>query len=211
MHEIFRDTTVIPILTVENPNDAVPLARALVRGGLRVIEVTLRTPGALGAIEAIARQVPEACIGAGTLLSVADFGRARDAGARFLVSPCLTPDLAAAGLGSMLPYLPAVVTPSEVLAARELGFSLLKFFPAVPAGGTAMLRALAPVFQGVVFCPTGGVTGENAAEFLALPNVPMVGGSWMVPAAALSSGDWAAIERAAAVAAALRPAKTVQR
>jgi 2-dehydro-3-deoxyphosphogluconate aldolase/(4S)-4-hydroxy-2-oxoglutarate aldolase len=204
MHEIFRGTTVIPVLTIARVADAVPLAASLLRGGLRLIEVTLRTPDALAAIRAIAHDVPDIVVGAGTVLTGADASRAREAGARFLVSPGLTPELAAAGLASGLPYLPGAVTASEVIAARDLGFSLLKFFPAAAAGGVELLRAYAPVFAGVAFCPTGGVTAENAGAYLSLANVPMVGGSWMAPAEAVAAGDWRRIEALARAAAALR-------
>lgn len=204
MDDIFNETIVIPVLTIKRAADAVPLARALVRGGLKVIEVTLRTPDALAAIGEIARAVPEAIVGAGTVLTVADVSRAVAAGARFLVSPGLTPDLAAAGLASDLPYLPGAVTPSEVIAARETGFPLLKFFPAVASGGVATLRAYEAVFAGIAFCPTGGITAENAGEYLALGNVPMVGGSWMAPPQAVSAGDWGRIEALAREAARLR-------
>ncbi len=184
--------------------DAVPLASALLRGGLSVIEVTLRTPEATDAIRAIAGHLPEAVVGAGTVLSGADVTRAVAAGARFLASPGLTPDLVAAGLGSELPYLPGAATPSEVIAAREHGFSLLRFFPAEAAGGIAALRQLAPVFPGIAFCPAGGLDGARAADYLALPNVPLVGGSWMAPAEAIAAGDWAGIEERARQAALLR-------
>ncbi len=204
MDDIFSETAVIPVLTIERGADAVPLARALVRGGLRVIEITLRTPDALQAITEIARAVPEAVVGAGTILTAADVSRAVAAGARFLVSPGLTPDLAAAGLASDLPYLPGVVTPAEIITARELGFPLLKFFPAAAAGGIATLRAYEPVFAGIAFCPTGGVTVENAGDYLALGNVPMVGGSWMAPAPAIHNGDWGRIEALAREASRLR-------
>jgi 2-dehydro-3-deoxyphosphogluconate aldolase/(4S)-4-hydroxy-2-oxoglutarate aldolase len=151
MHEMFRDVAVIPVLTIARAADAVPLAEALLRGGLRVIEVTLRTPAAAEAIAEIRRRVPDVVVGAGTLLKGADIGRAVAAGARFLVSPGLTPELAAAGLASERPYLPGVVTPSEVMAARDLGLSLLKFFPATGAGGVDTLATYAPVFPGVAF------------------------------------------------------------
>lgn len=206
MHQLFRGISVIPVLTIARAADAVPLAAALQRGGLRSIEVTLRTPEAPAAISAIARELPEMIVGAGTVLTAADVGRAVEAGARFLVSPGLTAELAAAGLASDLPYLPGVVTPSEVMAARALGFSFLKFFPAAASGGVEALRALAPVFAGIAFCPTGGVGAENARDYLALPNVPMVGGSWMTPADAVAAGDWARVEELARQAAALRPA-----
>jgi 2-dehydro-3-deoxyphosphogluconate aldolase/(4S)-4-hydroxy-2-oxoglutarate aldolase len=205
MHEVFQGTTVIPVVTIARAADAVPLAEALLRGGLRVIEVTLRTPEAPAAIRAIARALPDVVVGAGTVLTGADVTRAVEAGARFLVSPGLTADLVAAGLGSELPYIPGAVTPSEVIAARETGFSLLKFFPAEAFGGIEALRQLAPVFPGIAFCPTGGVGADNAAHYLALANVPMVGGSWMAPAAAVAAQDWAGIEDNARRAAGLRP------
>jgi 2-dehydro-3-deoxyphosphogluconate aldolase/(4S)-4-hydroxy-2-oxoglutarate aldolase len=203
MHEVFQGTTVIPVVTIARAADAVPLAEALLRGGLRVIEVTLRTPEAPAAIRAIARALPDVVVGAGTVLTGADVTRAVEAGARFLVSPGLTADLVAAGLGSELPYIPGAVTPSEVIAAREHGFSLLKFFPAEAFGGIEALRQLAPVFPGIAFCPTGGVGAENAAQYLSLPNVPMVGGSWMAPAEAITAQDWAGIEDKARRAAGL--------
>ena len=197
MHAIFRETKVVPVVTIENAADAVPLARALARGGLNVIEVTLRTPAAPNSIAAIARDVPEVMVGAGTILRGSDVTRALAAGARFLVSPGLTPELAAAGLASEVPFIPGAITPSEVIVARELGFSFLKFYPAAGAGGVATLRNYALVFAGTVFCPTGGVTGENAREYLALPNVPLVGGAWMAPPEAILAGDWSGItERA---------------
>jgi 2-dehydro-3-deoxyphosphogluconate aldolase / (4S)-4-hydroxy-2-oxoglutarate aldolase len=203
MHEIFQGTSVIAIVTVTRVADAVPLAAALLRGGLRVIEVTLRTPEATAAIRDIARRLPDAVVGAGTVLTGADVTRAVEAGARFLVSPGLTPDLVAAGLASDLPYLPGAVTPSEIIAARERGFSLLKFFPAAASGGIEALRQLAPVFPGIAFCPTGGVNSDTAPAYLALPNVPLVGGSWLAPEAAIAAGDWAAIEAGARQAARL--------
>jgi 2-dehydro-3-deoxyphosphogluconate aldolase/(4S)-4-hydroxy-2-oxoglutarate aldolase len=197
MHAIFRATKVIPVVTIEREADGVPLARALARGGLNVIEVTLRTPAAPAAIAAIARDVPEVMVGAGTILRDSDVTRAIAAGARFLVSPGLTPELAAAGLAAEVPFIPGAVTPSEVIVARELGFSLLKFYPAAGLGGVTTLRNYALVFAGTAFCPTGGVTGENAEEYLALPNVPLVGGAWMATPEAIAAGDWAGItERA---------------
>jgi 2-dehydro-3-deoxyphosphogluconate aldolase / (4S)-4-hydroxy-2-oxoglutarate aldolase len=197
MHPIFRQTKVIPVVTIERESDAVPLARALARGGLKLIEVMLRTPAALAAIAAIAHDVPEVVVGAGTILRDSDVTRALAAGAHFLVSPGLTPELAAAGLASEVPFIPGAITPSEVILARDLGFSFLKFYPAAGAGGVATLRNYAAVFAGTVFCPTGGVTGENAADYLALPNVPLVGGAWMAPAEAILAGDWSGItERA---------------
>jgi 2-dehydro-3-deoxyphosphogluconate aldolase/(4S)-4-hydroxy-2-oxoglutarate aldolase len=204
MDEIFEQTTVIPVLTIESVEDAIPLARALVRGGLTRLEVALRTDAAPAAIAAIARELPDAVVGAGTLLRPADVTRAVEAGARFLVSPGFTPSLVAAGLASGLPYIPGVCTPSEVMAARELGCSLLKFFPAASFGGPATLAALAPVFRGVAFCPTGGITQESAPQYLRLPNVPMVGGAWMVPSADLAARNWDRITSLARSAASLK-------
>jgi len=204
MDEIFEQTTVIPVLTIEAIEDAVPLARALVRGGLTRLEVALRTDAAPGAIAAIAHELPDAVVGAGTLLRPTDVTRAVEAGARFLVSPGFTPSLVASGLASGLPYLPGVATPSEVMAARELGCSLLKFFPAASLGGAATLATLAPVFRGVAFCPTGGITEETAPQYLRLPNVPMVGGSWMVPPSDLATRNWDRITSLARRAANLR-------
>jgi len=205
MHALFRGVAVIPVLTIEREAHAVPLARALLDGGLRLIEVTLRTPAAPAAIAAIVREVPQIVVGAGTVQRPADVVQACAAGARFLVSPGITAELAAAALATQLPYLPGVATPSEVMAARDLGISFLKLFPAEAVGGVAMLRALAPVFAGVAFCPTGGIDERAAAEYLALPNVPVVGGSWMAPSELVAAGDWAAVRRLAERAAAIRP------
>jgi 2-dehydro-3-deoxyphosphogluconate aldolase / (4S)-4-hydroxy-2-oxoglutarate aldolase len=207
MHPLFRGVTVIPVLTIEREADAVPLARALAEGGLRLVEVTLRSPAAPAAIAAIARELPHLVVGAGTVQRAGDIARAAAAGARFLTSPGMTAELTAAALASELPYLPGVATASEVMAARDLGISLMKLFPAEAAGGVAWLRALAPVFPGVAFCPTGGIDEFGAADYLALPNVPMVGGTWMAPREAVAAGDWPRIGRLAIRAAALgRPA-----
>jgi len=203
MHALFRGVSVIPVLTIERERDAVPLARALFEGGLPVIEVALRTPVAAAAIAAISRELPHVVVGAGTLLRAADVGRAVQAGARFLVSPGMTPELAGSALATELPYLPGVATPSEVMAARALGICVMKFFPAEALGGVAFLKALAPVFPGVAFCPTGGIDEGNAGEYLSLPNVPVVGGSWMAPREAIFAGDWARVRRLAERAAAL--------
>ncbi|HEY8872619.1 MAG TPA: bifunctional 4-hydroxy-2-oxoglutarate aldolase/2-dehydro-3-deoxy-phosphogluconate aldolase [Stellaceae bacterium] len=203
MHALFRGASVIPVLTIEREQDALPLARALAEGGLNVIEVALRTPVATAAIAAIARELPHIIVGAGTLQRAADVAAAVHAGARFLVSPGTIPELAAAALASELPYLPGVATPSEVMAARALGLCLMKLFPAEALGGTGFLRALAPVFPGVAFCPTGGIDERQEAEYLALPNVPLVGGSWMAPKDAITAGDWPRIRRLAERAAAI--------
>jgi len=191
--DVMRVGPVIPVLVIEDLVQAVPLAKALVAGGVRVLEVTLRTPVALAAIRAMADEVPEAIVGVGTLTRPEDFTEARDAGACFGVSPGLTPALIAAARDSDLPLLPGVMTPSEVIAARLAGFRELKLFPARQAGGMGMLQALAGPFPDVTFCPTGGITAETAPEFLALPNVGCVGGSWLTPKAALLAGDWGRI------------------
>lgn len=197
MHALFRGISVIPVLTIDRERDAVPLARALADGGLSVIEVTLRTPAAAAAIAAIADELPQVVVGAGTLQRAADVAAAVHAGARFLVSPGMTPELAGSALATELPYLPGVATPSEVMAARSLGICVMKLFPAEALGGVGFLRALAPVFPGIAFCPTGGVNEGSAVDYLALPNVPMVGGSWMTPKDAITAGDWGRIRRLA--------------
>jgi len=203
MHDVFRGASVIPVLTIERERDAVPLARALFEGGLSVIEVALRSRAATAAITAITRELPLVVVGAGTLQRAADVAAAVHAGAHFLVSPGTTPELAASALASDLPYLPGVATPSEVMMARSLGICVMKLFPAEALGGIAFLRALAPVFPGVAFCPTGGIDERSVADYLALPNVPMVGGSWMAPPDAVAAGDWPRIRRLAERAAAI--------
>ena len=203
MHALFRGISVIAVLTIDRERDAVPLARALFEGGLPVIEVTMRTAAAPAAIAAIRRELPQVTVGAGTLLRAADVAAAAHASAHFLVSPGMVPELAGAALASELPYVPGVATPSEVMAARALGICVMKLFPAEALGGVAWLRALAPVFPGVAFCPTGGIDEANASDYLALPNVPMVGGSWMAPKDAITGGDWRRIRRLAERAAAI--------
>lgn len=203
--EVIRIGPVIPVLVIEELARAVPLASALVAGGVRVLEVTLRTPVALAAIRTIARAVPEAIVGAGTLIRPEDFIEARDAGARFGVSPGLTPALIEAARESRLPLLPGVMTPSEVIAARLAGWREMKLFPARQAGGVGMLQALAGPFPDVTFCPTGGITAATAPEFLALPNVACVGGSWLAPKTALVAGDWQRITALARQASGLGP------
>ena len=197
---------VVPVVVVSDAADAVPLARALVAGGLPVIEVTLRTPGALDAIRAIAGEVPEAVVGAGTVITPEQVGACVAAGARFLVSPGWTDALLEAMRGSGVPFLPGVSTTSEVVALLERGVREMKFFPAQAAGGTAYLKSLAGPLPQARFCPTGGIGPANAPEYLALPNVGCVGGSWMVPADAVTAGDWARIEELARGAAGLRDA-----
>lgn len=195
---------VIPVVVIEDVETAVPMARALVAGGLPAIEVTLRTAGALEAIARIAAKVPDATVGAGTVRTAADIAAAVAAGATFLVSPGTTPALLEAMAGSGVPYLPGATTVSEVLALAERGLKELKFFPAEAAGGVPYLKSLAGPLPDVRFCPTGGVRPDTAASYLALPNVGCVGGTWLTPADALASGDWARVEKLAAEAAALR-------
>lgn len=197
---------VIPVIVLHKVEHAVPMAEALLAGGVKVLEVTLRTAVALQAIEAIARAVPQAIVGAGTLRSAADAHAARRAGCVFGVSPGYTRAIGAACREAGLPLLPGVATASEVMAANADGLVFLKFFPAVPAGGGAMLKALHGPFPEVVFCPTGGITVQSAPEFLALPNVRVCGGSWLTPADAMERGDWARITNLAREARALRVA-----
>jgi 2-dehydro-3-deoxyphosphogluconate aldolase/(4S)-4-hydroxy-2-oxoglutarate aldolase len=191
--QVMRDAPVIPVIVLSDVKQAVLLARALVAGGIRMLEVTLRTPQALACIEAIARDVPEAVTGAGTVRSAADAQACAMAGARFVVSPGYTQRLGQACRDLGLPLLPGVATGSEIMMAQEDGLTELKFFPAMQAGGPAMLKAWGGPFGDVRFCPTGGVSTANAAEFLALPNVVCVGGSWLTPADALARGDWAQV------------------
>ena len=171
-----------------------PLARALADGGLVVLEITMRTPAALPAIELMRKALPQAIIGVGTLTRAADFAAAATAGAQFGVSPGLTPEIADAAQAATFPLLPGVMTPSDLIAARARGFTALKLFPAQQAGGIGMLKALGAPFPDVVFCPTGGITRASAPEFLALPNVACVGGSWVAPSDLIEAGDWRAIE-----------------
>ena len=202
--ELANHGPVIPVIVIQRLQDAVPLAQALVAGGVRVLEVTMRTPVALAAIEAIARSVPGAIVGAGTIRSAADARTARQAGSAFGVSPGYTSEVGAACREVGLPLLPGVATASEVMAAQADGLSFLKFFPATAAGGIPMLKALGGPFPDVVFCPTGGITLESAPQFLALPNVKVCGGSWLTPQDAVDAGDWARITRLATAASALR-------
>jgi 2-dehydro-3-deoxyphosphogluconate aldolase/(4S)-4-hydroxy-2-oxoglutarate aldolase len=204
IREIVGLAPVIPVLTVTELDHAVPLARALFAGGLRVLEITLRSSVALAAIEAMRKALPDAIVGAGTLTRAVDFAAAGKAGAQFGVTPGLTPELSAAARGARFPLLPGVMTPTELIAARAAGFNVLKLFPAQQAGGIAMLKALGAPFPDVLFCPTGGITRATAPEFLALPNVVCVGGSWLAPAAMLAAGDWDGIEALARDAAALK-------
>ncbi len=202
--QVMTHAPVIPVIVLSDIAHAVPLARALVAGGIRMLEVTLRTPVALACIERIAKEVPEAVVGAGTVRSAADAQAAALAGARFAVSPGYIHAIGKACHAAGLPLLPGVATGTEILAAQQDGYSALKFFPALQAGGAAMLRAWQGPFGDVKFCPTGGVTAANAGEFLELSNVVCVGGSWLTPADAVAKGDWARITQLAREACRLR-------
>jgi 2-dehydro-3-deoxyphosphogluconate aldolase / (4S)-4-hydroxy-2-oxoglutarate aldolase len=204
IREILGMAPVIPVLTLSDLAHAVPLAEALVGGGLRVLEITLRTPVAIGCLEAIRKAVPDAIVGIGTLTRAVDFAAAGRAGAQFGVTPGLTPELAAAARGARFPLLPGVMTPTEVIAARLAGFNIVKLFPAHQAGGVEMLRALGAPFPDVLFCPTGGITRAGAPEYLALPNVVAIAGSWVAPRALIEAKDWQGIEALARDAAALK-------
>jgi 2-dehydro-3-deoxyphosphogluconate aldolase/(4S)-4-hydroxy-2-oxoglutarate aldolase len=193
MHEILRMGPVMPVIVIEDAEHAVPLARALLAGGVRVLEVTLRSAAALEAIRVIAREVPQALVGAGTILNAHDLQQAQRAGACFGVSPGASSELLRAARAGGWPFLPGVATPSEAMAAMEMGFEALKFFPAAAAGGAAMLRALAGPLPQLRFCPTGGITLANAAEYLALPNVVCVGGSWLTPRELVQAGRWSEV------------------
>ena len=195
--DVMRDAPVIPVIVLTDVAHAVSLARALVAGGIRMLEVTLRTPQALQCIEAIARDVPEAVAGAGTIRSAADAQASVLAGAKFGVSPGYTSAVGKACRDLGLPLLPGVATGSEIMMAQEDGYQQLKFFPAMQAGGLPMLKAWQGPFGDVTFCPTGGIHAGNAPEFLALSNVACVGGSWIVPTDAIQQGDWARIEQLA--------------
>lgn len=203
--EIMRSASVIPVIAIDDPAHAVPLAKALVAGGIRVLEVTLRTEHGLQAIRDMS-QVEGAIVGVGTLTQPHEFEASRDAGAVFGVSPGLTDTMIEAAKRSGLPLLPGVMTPSEVMAAREHGFKQLKLFPAVPAGGVGMLNAIAGPLPDVTFCPTGGISIETAPKFLACKNVACVGGSWLTPKDLMLAGDWAGITELAKAASALRAA-----
>jgi 2-dehydro-3-deoxyphosphogluconate aldolase / (4S)-4-hydroxy-2-oxoglutarate aldolase len=202
--ELINHGPVIPVIVLHRVEDAVPMARALVAGGVRVLEVTLRTPVGLACIEAIARQVPEAIVGAGTIRSAADARAAKSAGSLFGVSPGYTAAVGAACREVNLPLLPGVATSSEVMAAQADGIHFLKFFPATAAGGIPLLKAFSGPFPDVMFCPTGGITPETAPQFLALPNVKVCGGSWLTPTDAMAAGDWGRITALARAATALR-------
>ncbi|QDF97197.1 keto-deoxy-phosphogluconate aldolase [Azoarcus sp. DD4] len=203
---LLATSPVMPVIVLDKVADAVPLARALVAGGIRVLEVTLRTAAALDSIRAIRAEVPDAIVGAGTVVTPADLDAAAQAGATFAVSPGASAELLRAGRESAIPLLPGVMTPSDVINALAAGYTAMKLFPAAQAGGIGMLKALAGPFPQARFCPTGGIDAASAPSFLALPNVACVGGSWLTPAERVRAGDWAAITGLARTAAALRPA-----
>jgi 2-dehydro-3-deoxyphosphogluconate aldolase/(4S)-4-hydroxy-2-oxoglutarate aldolase len=190
---LLKSACVVPVITIERLEDAVPLARALVAGGVRMLEVTLRTPVAIAAARAIMAEVPEAVVGIGTILNADDFARAEALGAVFAISPGVTPDLLKAAAASSLPLAPGIASASELMLALSHGFNIVKFFPAEQSGGIKALRALAGPFPEVRFCPTGGIGEANAAAWLAEPNVVAVGGSWLCPAADVRSGNWSGI------------------
>ena len=201
--ETLEAQRIVAVVTIERATDALPLADALFAGGVRAIEITLRTDAARSAIEAVARARPEVIVGAGTVRDARGLRSARDAGAQFIVSPGFTPALHAAAAAAGLPWLPGVATASEILLAQEAGHALLKFFPAEAAGGPRALRAFAAVFPEVGFCPTGGITAENLRSYLELPNVVCVGGTWLAPVGLVAGQQWSKIRELAAQAAAL--------
>ncbi|MEH7878529.1 2-dehydro-3-deoxy-phosphogluconate aldolase [Rhizobium laguerreae] len=201
---ILKLQPVVPVLIVDDAKTAVPLARALVAGGLKAIEITMRTPAALEAVRAVAAEVEGAEVGAGTILNVAHWEAAVEAGSKFIVSPGTTQELLDAAADPDVPLLPGAATASEVMALREEGYQVLKFFPAEQAGGAAYLKALSSPLAGTLFCPTGGISLKNANDYLSLPNVICVGGSWVAPKELVAAGDWAGITKLAAEAAALK-------
>jgi 2-dehydro-3-deoxyphosphogluconate aldolase/(4S)-4-hydroxy-2-oxoglutarate aldolase len=193
MLALFKAAGVVPVLTIDRVEDAVPLARALVKGGVRTLEVTLRTPVAVDAAKAIIAEVLDAIVGIGTILNANDLARAEALGAKFGISPGTTPELLEAAAASALPFAPGIATASELMAALAHGFDLVKFFPAEQSGGINALRALAGPFPQAKFCPTGGIGEANAAAWLSEPNVVAVGGSWLCPTAEIRSGNWSGI------------------
>ena len=204
INDVMNTSPVMPVMVINQIEQAVPLARALVDGGLKVLEITLRTPVALECIRRIKAEVPGAIVGAGTIINTQTLDQAIAAGAEFIVSPGVTPSLLDAALSSGIPTLPGVITPSEVMRLLEKGITAMKFFPAEAAGGIPMLKSIGGPLPQVTFCPTGGVNPKNAPEYLSLSNVACVGGSWMAPAELVDAGDWAEITRRAAEAAALK-------
>jgi 2-dehydro-3-deoxyphosphogluconate aldolase/(4S)-4-hydroxy-2-oxoglutarate aldolase len=211
IEDILASGPVLPVVVIDDPAQAVPLAKALVAGGVRAIEITLRTQHALAAVRAIAAEVPDAIPGVGTVLTPADFDAAAEAGAKFAISPGATPALLDAAWASTLPYVPAIATASELMNVMAAGFTVAKFFPAAQAGGVEALRAFAGPFPSMRFCPTGGVDQQAALSYLALANVICVGGSWIAPRAAIAAGDFGKIEQLARAASALRAARPLRR
>ena len=209
IREILVASPVMPVIVLDRVDDAIPLAEALVSGGIRVLEVTMRTPAAIECVHAIRAAVPGAIVGVGTITNIADMDAARAAGAMFGVSPGTTPALLSHAAGVGFPFLPGSMTPSDVMHALDAGFAAMKLFPAKQAGGIEMLNALGGPFPQVLFCPTGGIDAESAPAYLALPNVACVGGSWLAPAALVAKKDWDEIRRRA-VAAALLISETHQ-
>ena len=207
IRSVLAESPVMPVIVLEDVAHAVPLARALVAGGIRVLEVTLRTPVALDCMRAIVDEVPDALLGAGTVANPADLDAAAKAGATFAISPGASPALLDAARSAPIPFLPGVMTPSDVITAMDTGLDTFKLFPAAQAGGIGMLKALAGPFPQLRFCPTGGIDVKTAPDFLALPNVACVGGSWLCPADRVRAGDWDAITKLAREAVALRPSR----
>ncbi|GHC64346.1 2-dehydro-3-deoxy-phosphogluconate aldolase [Limoniibacter endophyticus] len=203
MKSLLGQQKVVPVIKIDDLENAVPLARALASGGLPLIEVTLRTKAALDCIRKIAAEVPEAVVGAGTILSPSQFDEAVSAGSKFIVSPGVTVSLLKAAEGNDVPLLPGAITPGEIMLAREAGLDFLKFFPAEQAGGADFIKSLASPFAGISFCPTGGVSLANASSYLSLPNVVCVGGSWVAPDKLVAAKDWEAITQLARDAAKL--------
>ena len=201
---ILKLQPVVPVLIVESVAEAVPLARALVAGGLKAIEITLRTPAALDAIRAVAAEVEGAYVGAGTVLNTKQYEEADAAGSTFIVSPGASRNILDAAKSSSVPLLPGAATPSEVMSMRDEGYKVLKFFPAEQSGGAPYLKALSSPLSGTVFCPTGSITLKTARDYLSLPNVVCVGGSWVAPRELVAMGDWDGITKLAAEAAALQ-------
>lgn len=188
---------VVPVIVITHPDQAVPMAHALLEGGIDVMEITLRHAAGLAAIEAVARQVPRMHVGAGTVTRPEEMAQVQQAGARFALSPGMTPSLVDAAIDCRMPFMPGVMTPSEVMRAREMGFTCVKLFPAAQAGGLSMLKALAGPLGDMSFCPTGGISAANLHEYLSLPNVAMVGGSWLTPVSLAEAGQWGDITRLA--------------
>ncbi len=205
LEPVLTAVPVVPVLTIKDARTAVPLARALVKGGLQAIEITLRTAAALDAVKAVAAEVEDAFAGVGTVLDAAQLRQAEAAGATFAVSPGASPGLLDAAADSAVPFLPGAATASEAMALMERGYDILKFFPAEPAGGITHLKALAAPLPGIRFCPTGGISLQNAVDYLKLANVICVGGSWVAPQEAIAARDWQRIEQLARQAAGLKP------